>query len=390
MATVDLIRMRNAAVAAKIETTIGTDVIAGSPSSSDFIGAEVQVQFAQNAIPDPSYTGTLDDAVPIVGGLRSSLRLTMPLRGSGAAGTAPEFGRLLQACTWAETVTGTAVGAPTALTAGSTTTATLQTPFGNTAQQYRGMPLTLSGDQAITTGIMNYTSGRVATFGDTLGTGAGTSTSAQIPVNVLYAPTSDESVTKTLTIYCYYDGLLLKFTGCAGSWSLELPTGGIGNLSFDLVGTLVAAPSTASVPSAALGITRQTPPRFVAGRLQLNKGPAQTRSLSINAGVTTILPDDPEASEGTGAALATKRAIGGSLDPYMNTTLTPARFAAFQAGTLVTLEAIIGSTAGNRFLLTLPAIRKTAMNPQARDNLGVDAITFQASGADSGLYFAQF
>ena len=52
-----------------------------------------------------------------------------------------------------ETTTAAAVGAPTAATAGTTSTITLGVPFGTTAQQYRGMPLLLSGDRAVTTGV---------------------------------------------------------------------------------------------------------------------------------------------------------------------------------------------------------------------------------------------
>lgn len=386
----NLVRMRNAAIAVKTETTVGTDAISGTPGSSDWLAGDVEIQFAQNSIPNPEMTGSLDRAPGIVGGLRPSIRIRTPLRGSGTAGTAPEWGKLMTACTMAETVTSSAVGAPTAATAGTTTSITLATPAGTTEQQYRGMPIVLSGNVTETTGIMDYTAARVATLGSTLPSAAGVTTSFQIPANVRYAPTSDESVYKTATVYFFADGLRWRFTGCMGTWSLELTTGGLGYLVFELRGDLVSAVDATSLPAGALGTIRATPPRFVAGRMQLNKLSAQTRSLTINAGVNIILPDDPEATEGSAPAVPVERVVAGSLDPYMNTTLSPARFAAFQAGTEVTLMAIIGSTAGNRFLLCAPAIRKTQLNPTNRDGMGVDAIAFEADGADASVFLTQF
>ena len=117
--TLSLIRMRNAAVAAKIETTPGTDVIAGSPVTADFIAADIEVDFDPVIVENPELTGTLDRAPGIVGGLRPRLRLRIPLRGSGAAGTAPDWGKLMRCCTYSETVQAAAVGVPTAATAGT-------------------------------------------------------------------------------------------------------------------------------------------------------------------------------------------------------------------------------------------------------------------------------
>ena len=93
-----LIRMRNAAFAAKIETTQGTDAIAGTPASTDWLRGDVSVTMGQTNVDDPSLTGSLDSAASIVGGLRPTVRIRIPLRGSKAAGTAPEWGKRLTCC----------------------------------------------------------------------------------------------------------------------------------------------------------------------------------------------------------------------------------------------------------------------------------------------------
>ena len=385
----NLVRMKFAAVAAKIEVTPGTDAIGGTPVAADWIASEMEVQFDPTIIELPELTGSLDRAPSVVGGLKPRLRLRMPLRGSGTAGTAPDFGRLMRCCTFAELVTGTAVGAPTAATAGTTTTVTAAAPFGTTAQQYRGMPLLLSGDRTTVTGIVDYTASRVITIGHTEGGAMGISTLLQVPINVLYSPTSDESVYRTATIYFYADGLLWTFTGALGTASLELTTGGIGFITFEMRAQFASKTATA-MPAGAAAVLRPTPPRFVAGRCQLNRALAQVRTLTINAGVNVILPDDPESAEGYGAALPIERDVAGNLDPYMNTTNSVALFNAFRAGTSMSLMAIIGSTPGNRFIATVPNAKAIGMDPGQRDGLGQHGIGFQGDGADSAFYLAQF
>lgn len=385
----NLVRMRFAAAAVRIESTVGTDPMGGSPVAGDFIGSEVEVQFDPTIIELPELTGSLDKAASVVGGLKPRIRLRMPLRGSGTAGTAPDFGKLMRCATFIETVTGSAIGAPTAATAGTTSTATAQTPFGTTAQQYRGMPLLVTGDQTFPTVITDYTAGRVATMVETRTAALTVSSLLQIPINVLYSPTSDEANYKTCTIYFYGDGLRWDFVGAMGTVTLELTTGGIGFLVFELRGQFNGKSATA-LPAAGVGIVRPTPPRFVGGKMRLDGALAQVRTFSLGNGVNIVLPDDPESAEGYGPALPIERDVAGSLDPYMNTTNSVALFNNFRNGTAMRLGGIIGSTAGNRFAFCTPTAKVIAMDPSARDGIGQHGIQFQADGADMGFFLAQF
>jgi hypothetical protein len=388
-----LVRMKFAALAAKTETTPGVDSIAGTPASGDWIGADCEVQFDPVVIEIPEYNGSIDQTASIVGGLRPRLRLRMPLRGSGTAGTAPEWGKLLQSCTYAETVTSAAVGAPTAATAGTATTVTAAAPFAATADLYRGMPLAVTGDQSFTTVITDYTVGRVITFGETRANPLTTSSLLQVPINVRYGPTSDESVYKTTTIYFYADGLLWTFVGASGNATVELTTGGIGFITFEFRAQFATKSATALPAGAATAANTRiarVPPRFVAGKSQLNRSLAQLRTLSVNTGVNVVLPDDPESAEGYGPGVPVERDTQGSIDPLINTTNSVALFNAFRAGTPMNLIALIGSTAGNRMALCLPAAKVVAMDPGNRDGLGQHGITFQADGADAAFFLTHF
>ena len=387
--SLDLVRMRFAAVAAKIETTPGLDAIGGTPVTADWLAADCEIDFDPVTVENSELTGSLDRSPAIVGGLRPRLRLRVPLRGSGTPATPPEWGRLLRCCTMQEGITNAAIGGPTAAASGTTTNLTLATPFAATAQLYRGMPLLLSGDRSLVTGIIDYTAARIASLGETMATPGAVATLAQIPANVLYSPTSDEAVYRTATLYFYADGLRWRFTGAVGSWSLELSTGGIGFLVFDLRAQMLDK-SAAALPTGWNNLIRPTPPRFVNGRCQLNQQLARARRLTLDAGVNVILPDNPEAAEGYDPAVPTERDARGAIDPLMSTTTAVALFNAFRLGSAMPLMAILGANPGNRFCIIAPAAKAIAMRPGQRDGLGQFDIGFQLDGADCPLFLAQF
>lgn len=388
----NLVRSRFAAVAFKVETTQGTNAIAGSPATADWVAADAQVDFGERTAENPELTGSLDRSPGIFGGLRPTITLRVPLRGSGAVATAPEWGKLMRCCTYAETETSAAIGAPTALPASghTTTSVTLaNTPFAATAQLYRGMPLVLSGAVAETTAITDYTASRVATLASTLSAAPDAGTSAIIPINWRYAPTSDETAYKTGTLYFFADGIRWVFTGCVGTWSLELTAGEIGYLVFTLRGSLLSETAVA-LPAGWNTVNRPTPPTWVNGRSQFRRVKAQIRSLRLDAGVGVTLPDDPEAIEGVGPAVPIDRQSGGTLDPLMDTSTQVALFTAIRAGTNVPFMAIVGSTVGNRFMITAPAARVQRRGLGNREGLMSNEMTVALDGADAALFITAF
>ena len=387
--TLALVRMKFAAAAVKIETSPGIDAISGTPAAADWVAGDCQFDYNPQVIDNPELTGTLDKAPSIIGGLRPRITMRVPLRGSGTPGTAPEFGKLLRCCTMAETVTAAAIGAPTAPSAGTTTSLTLGAPFAATAQLYRGMPILLSGDRTVVTGITDYTVGKLASLGETLSPTGGAGTLTQIPISVRYAPTSDEAVYKTATIYFYADGFQWIFTGCVGTWSLELTSAGMGFLTFQMQGQMLSHVQAAMVTGWNTAI-RATPPRWVSGRSQLNRGVARCRRLMFDFGVGVVIPDNPEAPEGYDPAVPVDRDSRGSIDPLMDTTTGIALWNAFRTGQAMPLMAVIGETAGNRFVVVAPAVKAVGMRPGEREGLGQNDIAFQCDGADSDLFLAQF
>src|SRR5690606_29800308 len=181
-------------------------------------------------------TGSLDQLGSIVGGMRVAVELDVLMRGSGAVGMAPEWGKLLKACGWGETVTASAVPvAPEALAAGaSRAEATLGTSASGTAHAYRGMPITFSGGVSGTTFIAAYDAAKLATLTDELDGTLDAGTDYQIPANAVYAPASVSI--PALTMYVFQDGLRARFVGCRGNVQLRAETGAIGRFTFRFEG----------------------------------------------------------------------------------------------------------------------------------------------------------
>jgi hypothetical protein len=123
MATTD-IRYGVRQIAFKVESTPGTDSIAGTPAGGDYVTCMADIGFQYDQFANPVETGTYDDLPPIAGAQRATVSIRLQLVGSGTAGTAPDWGKLLPGAAMIATTTAAAVGAPTAATAGTATTAT--------------------------------------------------------------------------------------------------------------------------------------------------------------------------------------------------------------------------------------------------------------------------
>lgn len=390
--TTAYIRNRLSQIALKIESTIGTDSISGTPVAADYVTGSFSCRFIQDQTPNPVANGSYDDAVPIPGGLFAEVTMEIPMIGSGAAGTAPEWGRLLQTAGMIETVTAAAVGAPTAATAGTAFTATAQTPFGTTAQQYRGMPILLAGNPA--TGaqdvITDYTVGRVVTLANSYSPVLSASTTLQIPSNVLYSPTSDETLERTVTIYAWQDDLRHIITGARASrLAIALTDARPAMLMLTFVGQVVSRMQAVARPAGYVPITR-TAPLWRAGMSRLNRVQAAVATANFDAGLRTARLENPEAAQGYDPAILTGRSGRVTLDPFSHSTHSPTRAGAMDANTPIPYAAIWGNTAGNRFALSTPSAIVLDLNPSERNEMGVDSIVLAPDLPNAAMFLACF
>ncbi len=393
MSTLERARFR--ALALKVETTPGTDAIAGTPAAADWVDAsfEISPDFVLTA--DPSFTGSLDPRPGVVGGGRFMISgVRVPIRGSGTAGTEPEWFRILRSAGMAVTNTAAAVGAPTAATAGSGTTATLQAPFAASADLYRGMPITLSGNPATarTTLITDYTVGRVATLARTFSPILNTSTLALIPINNLLRLTDTEADFVRLTAYAYQAGQLYIGTGCiALNPRIRLTAADMAMLEFDLMGVLAAAsPAEQALPAGAAAVLRPTAPVWRDGECQLGRALVRGAEAIFSLGSAGLLPPNPENANGFDVAELMARAPRCEVSLMANSTAAPGRVTALRNGTDTLFSAILGTTAGNRIGLLFSPGRIESIGNGSRDGADVETVSMAAATAGSSLMISAF
>lgn len=372
---------RKALLLPKIETTEGEDA---SPSAGDAIRVEVTanpVTTDFNVQDTTEVSGSYDDSDSIPAGARATVTFSVLMRGAGTAGTAPPWGVLLKACGFAETLTASAVGVPTACAGGSTTTATLATPAGTTAQQYRGMPIEFSGDLSALSFISDYTTGRVATLTDTMTEAIDTDVDFQILPNALYTPTSTDSDVKSLTLWMYQSGILWKLTGCRGTPTFRFPSGGVPRIEFQFMG-IFQSRIDASLPVVDF-TTLSDPPIFRGGRCLINRAVAATSDVTLNSGNRIIQPGNPNAAEGFGAGLLTGRKFSLDMDPLATLVATRDVIADLRAGTKRPIHFRMGDTAGNRLAVTAPQGKYVTRDFADREGVIGESVTVQCSGNDA-------
>lgn len=97
------LRIRNFLLLAKEEIVYGDDPTPSAANNAVLIEA-VSMRFPAEIIDREGAAGTMSPEAPILGRNYAELDFQVELKGSGAAGTAPDFGVLLKACGFKETI----------------------------------------------------------------------------------------------------------------------------------------------------------------------------------------------------------------------------------------------------------------------------------------------
>jgi len=96
--------LRNSAILAKVETSYGVDAVPTGAANAMLI-SEVSIDYVYNNVDRNLIKGYMGGDTQLIGTRYVQISFTVELAGSGAAGTAPAWGALLQACAMAETIT---------------------------------------------------------------------------------------------------------------------------------------------------------------------------------------------------------------------------------------------------------------------------------------------
>jgi hypothetical protein len=377
---------RRAAVLFKIESTEGVDAVPVAGTDGVLV-ENLRITMNPNIVETNEVTPSLDPFDPIVGGMSSSIEFDVYMKGSTAAATAPEWGKLLKCCGYSETITAAAVpAAPEACAAGGTTIlANLGATAVATAQLYRGMPLNLTGANTLQTFIYDYSVTKAAKITDTASVAIVAATLYQIMPNVLYVPAS--GAISSGTFYIFNDGLRYVFLGNRGTVAFNIVSGGPCKASFRFMG-MFASKTDLALPTVSYDATR--PPIWKGGACTINSAAMAAGTLNLDTGNQLVQPDDPNMPEAFDPAIIPLRQLRGSINPKETLVATRDIMADFRSQTRRPIHAKYGITAGNRLGFTVPAA--LYLNETYGDNNGyrIVDVPFDMTGQDSGLSICSF
>lgn len=303
---------------------------------------------------------------------RVECTFSVELAGSGTAGTAPRFGKVLKACALAETVVSPAVTGTAA--AGGSNTITLAAGASAVNDFYNGQVLRITGGAGIGSVflITDYVgSTKVATLrpiGAAV-TLSGTSTYS-IDAHVVYTPVS--ATFSSVTIHYNIDGVLHKLTGCRGTFSINTAVGEIPTIDFTMTG-VYNAPTDTAAPAVTYA-DQATPRIFKAGNsgaFTLLDYSGCLQSVSMDLGNSTVYR---ELVGCTKEVLITDRATTGTVVIEAPTIAQKDYFtAALSDGTLGELSFIHGTTGGN--IVALQSTRVDIGDPSYQDQDGIHMLS---------------
>lgn len=281
-----------ALILAKIEVTYGVDPTPTGAANAILCGdLEYDVldsKVERNNI-KPNFGAQRFTAI----GEGQKLSFSVELKGSGAAGTAPEIGPLLRACNFTQTITP--------------------------------------------------------------------------GVSVAYAPNSNTTTAEAVTLYYYLDGLLHKITGARGSFSItEGTVNTFMKLKFEFTG-IYGGPVAQALATPTFNTT--VPPLFRGASFAFDTYAAVIDALTLEVKNDVVKRVDVNSATGILEWFIKERTVTAKISPEMVLPAAKDFWGMWSSGGAYTMTATVGSVAGNRCVITAPAVQVDKPKYGDRENI---------------------
>ena len=186
-----------------------------------------------------------------------------------------------------------------------------------------------------------------------------------------YAPVSALTSIPSATIGFYRDGVRFLFAGCRGTATLSLDTGGIAMLNFSFQGKLVSHTDTAL-----LAPTYETtiPPAFLSAALTIHALAMKIKTFDLDLAAAVAARTDPTESTGIISFLVTGRRPTLKIDPELETIAAHDFLTKLKANTTGAVTLTLGTTAGNKIVITAPAFQYGKIDLADRESIAIHTI----------------
>lgn len=329
------------------------------------------------AVSNDEYTGSPFKNADAIVGKRFGLSFNVKLRPPGGAdvpsANAYLPGLLLQGAKFTELRTTTAIpSSAEAVAAGTTTTVTLGSGATGTTDLYNGMAISISDAGSDYKGrmsaITDYTSGKVATLAETLGSGP--AANYQIPKQIGYMRSVDSSDPILLSLSVWLDGHRYDLMNCrVSALQIVVPTSTKDQAAPpELQVTLAcdyyddAEEATPAFTSGALG------PFFKDGDCWLDQTEIGTSTFTIDLGLQVESPPNANKADGSDAAdlVGGTASVSMTRQKYLPSVIDTLALA--DAQTEHSFWAQWGSAAGSLIQIVVPRARLNFAPPDMGGN----------------------
>ena len=348
------------------------------------------------------------------------------MAGSGATGTEPRWGRLLEACGLekltldsisTDTFGGGAANAPNCLLHAERLSAGSATTFSSGASDVIGRVVsdTFQSDSTVYyvqgagggshAGVTNDEKicGEVTNGVPILTADA----SSAENVGFAYAPLSSSVLgganASSLTIRLVYDispGAYIEAVGCRGSVEFAMTSGDRVMMNFTFTGRMsnytnagadnkLPQTGVTTVPPAFVGVSLGIQDTSYAADSAADYTGSIFSTMNINLGNEITVRESTSAASGYDVAYITGRAPSATFNPDAVLESTFAFWDQFLAGDVTRAKLTVGSTDGNKFMMKMPAMQFTGIADGNRDEVYVYDSTTNLTGGDYGSSIQQ-
>lgn len=185
------------------------------------------------------------------------------------------------------------------------------------------------------------------------------------PVGIQYMPISASF--ESLTLYMYFDGLLHKMTGARGTFKVSGEAGNYAKAEFTFTGQYVA-PTDVALPSTAR-YERQTPAMVELSDLYIDNIGAVCSKFDFDLGVSVAPRQDVNSADGYNGVRITARDVKGNIDPEATLVADFAWWTKLASGTIMLWRNKVGQTAGNRIFTLAPSVQISNLGYADRDQI---------------------
>ncbi len=360
---------RKRQLAAKIEAVEGTaETLAAADAKLLVYNPKVSFDVAMSernpARPSFSNIGKIPGKRP------AGLSFRIELRGSGVVTTAPEWGKLLQAC-------GFGVNALKSMNIGAITNGPFQhgetITGGTSAAKGRVVINTANGATAIL--FVSISGTFVSAEVITGGTSTATATTSSIPSTVgnEFKPISDNI--PSLTQGSFEDGLRKLIKGSRGKVKYGFKSGKPVFMDFEFQGVEAGVTDTAFLANVTYENTK--PPAFLSALFSVDAYSARIGEMDFDIANTLAVRDDVNDQRGILSFAITDRGVSGSFNPEMVSCATYDFHTKWFSGAEMIVDFTVGSVAGNKFRFYIPRVQYTKVEDEDRDGLQLAKSAFK-------------